>query len=47
MTVMGATTKSLDGEAFSSALEDFQILVGYILAMTGGSYLLFDYVWKD
>jgi heme exporter protein B len=47
MTVMGATTKSLDGEEFSSALGDFQILVGYILAMTGGSYLLFDYVWKD
>jgi heme exporter protein B len=47
MTVMGATTKSLDGEELSSALGDFQILVGYILAMTGGSYLLFDYVWKD
>jgi len=47
MTVMGATTKSLEGEELSSALGDFQILVGYILAMTGGSYLLFDYVWKD
>ena len=47
MTVMGATTKSLDGEELSSALGDFQILVGYILAMSGGSYLLFDYVWKD
>lgn len=47
MTVMAATTKALDGEELSSALGDFQILVGYILAMTGGSYLLFDYVWKD
>jgi heme exporter protein B len=47
MTVMGATTKALDGEEFASALGDFQILIGYILAMTGGSYLLFDYVWKD
>jgi heme exporter protein B len=47
MTVMGATTKALDGEDFTTALGDFQILVGYILAMTGGSYLLFDYVWKD
>ncbi len=47
MTVMEATTKSLDGEELSSALGDFQILFGYILAMTGGSYLLFDYVWKD
>lgn len=47
MTVMNATARSLEGEAFSEALGDFQILVGYILAMTGGSYLLFDYVWKD
>lgn len=47
MTVMEATTKSLDGQELSTALGDFQILVGYILAMTGGSYLLFDYVWKD
>ena len=47
MTVMNATTKSLDGEEFTSALPDFQILVGYFLAMTGGSYLLFEYVWKD
>lgn len=47
MTVMEATTKSLDGQELSTALGDFQILIGYILAMTGGSYLLFDYVWKD
>ena len=47
MTVMNATTKALDGEAFSTALPDFQILLGYILAMTAGSFLLFDYVWKD
>lgn len=47
MTVMAATTKSLDGEPFEAALGDFQILTGYILAMTGGSYLLFDYVWKE
>jgi heme exporter protein B len=47
MTVMNATTKALDGEEFVTALPDFQILVGYFLAMTGGSYLLFEYVWKD
>jgi heme exporter protein B len=47
MTVMNATTKALDGEEFSTALPDFQILIGYFLAMTGGSYLLFEYVWKD
>lgn len=47
ITVMNATAKSLDGEPLSAAMGDFQVLVGYILAMTGGSYLLFDYVWKD
>ena len=47
MTVMSATTKALDGEPFDTALVDFQILAGYILAMTGGSYLLFEYVWKE
>jgi heme exporter protein B len=47
MTVMSATTKALDGEPFDAALGDFQILAGYILAMTGGSYLLFEYVWKE
>lgn len=47
MTVMSATTRALDGEPFEAALGDFQILAGYILAMTGGSYLLFEYVWKE
>jgi len=47
MTVMSATTKALDGEPFDAALGDFQILLGYFLAMTAGSYLLFEYVWKD
>lgn len=47
MTVMNATARALEGEAFSEAMGDFQILVGYILAMTGGSSMLFDYVWKD
>jgi heme exporter protein B len=47
MTVMNATTKALDGEPFDAALSDLQILLGYFLAMTAGSYLLFEYVWKD
>jgi heme exporter protein B len=47
MTVMNATTKALDGEDLTTAFGDFQILIGYFLAMTGGSYLLFEYVWKD
>lgn len=47
MTVMNATTRALDGEPFSEALGDFQVLLGYFLVMIGGSYLLFDFVWKD
>lgn len=47
ITVMNATSKALEGDAFVTALADFQVLVGYILVMTGGSFLLFDYVWKD
>lgn len=47
MTVMQSTTKALDGENFSAAFGDFQILIAYVLIMIGGSYLLFDYVWKD
>lgn len=47
MTVMNATVRALDGEPFSEALGDLTILVGYCMVMTAGSYLLFDFVWKD
>ncbi len=47
MTVMRATGMSLEGEPFSEALGQFQVLVAYIMVMVAGSYLLFDYVWKD
>ncbi len=47
MTVMQSTTKALDGENFTNAFGDFQILIAYLLMMIGGSYLLFEYVWKD
>jgi heme exporter protein B len=47
MTVMNATARALEGEPLAEATGDFQVLVGYILVMTAGSYLLFDYVWKD
>lgn len=47
MTVMNATTRALAGEPFTNALGEFQVLVGYLLVMVAGSYLLFDYVWKD
>jgi heme exporter protein B len=47
MTVMKSTARALDGELFSAAFGEFQILVSYLLVMTAGSYLLFDYVWKE
>ncbi len=45
--VMKSTAGALDGEPFGEAAGDFQILISYVLVMTAGSYLLFDYVWKD
>ncbi len=47
MTTMRATTRALDGEPFGAAVEEYQVLVSYIMVITAGSYLLFDYVWKD
>ncbi|MCI0708284.1 MAG: heme exporter protein CcmB [Ignavibacteriae bacterium] len=47
MTAMRATTRALDGEPFGNAAEEYQILISYIMVITAGSYLVFDYVWKD
>jgi len=47
MTVMKSTARALDGEIVSAALGEFQILVSYVVIMIAGSYLLFDFVWKE
>jgi heme exporter protein B len=47
MTVMKSTARALDGEIVSTALGEFQILVSYVVIMIAGSYLLFDFVWKE
>jgi len=47
MTVIKSTARALDGALFTAAIGEFQILVSYLLVMTGGSYLLFDYIWKE
>lgn len=47
MSVMNATAKALDGEQFGEAAVDFLVLISYVMVITAGSYLLFDYVWKD
>jgi heme exporter protein B len=47
MTVMNATVKALDGSVISDALVDFVVLISYVMVMTAGSSLVFDFVWKD
>ena len=47
MTVMKTTSRALDGEMLSAALGEFQILISYVVIMIAGSYLLFDFVWKE
>ncbi len=47
LTVMNSTSKALTGESFVNAIEELRVLIGYLLLMVGGSYLLFEYVWKD
>jgi heme exporter protein B len=47
MTVMKSTARALDGEMFSAALGEFQIMASYLMIMVAGSYLLFDFVWKE
>jgi len=47
MTVMKSTVRALADEPFTNALGELQVLVSYVLVMTGGSFILFDYVWKD
>lgn len=47
MTVMNATSRALAGEPFVNGIGELQVLVGYLLVMVGGSYLLFEFVWKD
>ncbi len=47
MTVMKATERALAGDGLGTAWPDLQVLIGYNLIMIAGSFLLFDYVWKD
>ncbi|MBI4428846.1 MAG: heme exporter protein CcmB [Ignavibacteriales bacterium] len=47
MVGMSSTTKALEGAPLADALADFQVLAAYLMVMVAGSYLLFDYVWKE
>jgi heme exporter protein B len=47
LTVMNATRLATDGEAFSEALGEFQVLIAYTVVVITVSVILFDFVWKD
>ncbi len=47
MTVMSSTTKAIDGAEYADAMGDFMVLISYNLVMTAGSYLVFDFIWKE
>lgn len=47
LTVINGTKLAVDGASFAEALEEFQVLLSYIVVITVASYLLFDFVWKD
>ena len=47
LTVIYATRLATDGAFFDEARGAFNILISYIVAVAGVSYILFDYIWKD
>ncbi len=47
LTSINATKLSTEGAFFSEALQEFQILISFIIVMVTASLLLFDFVWKD
>ena len=47
LTAINATKLSTEGAFFKEAIQEFQVLLSYIVVMVTASYLLFDFVWKD
>jgi heme exporter protein B len=47
LIVMQSTARSLDGETFMDAAADIQMLIAYALVVIGGSFILFDSLWKE
>jgi heme exporter protein B len=47
LTVINATKMAVEGVPFSEALQEFQILISYLVVLTAISYLLFEFIWKD
>ncbi|MDD8016789.1 MAG: heme exporter protein CcmB [Bacteroidota bacterium] len=47
LTAINATRLATEGAFFVEALQEFQILISFIIVMITASIMLFDYVWKD
>jgi heme exporter protein B len=47
LTVINDTKLAVDGAPFIDALQDFQVLVSYLVVITAVSYLVFEFIWKD
>jgi heme exporter protein B len=47
LTAINATKLSTDGAFFAEAIQEFQVLISYIVVLITASIILFDFVWKD
>jgi heme exporter protein B len=47
LTAINATKLATEGAFFNEAIQEFQVLISYIVVMVTASFLLFDFVWKD
>jgi heme exporter protein B len=47
LTAINATKLSTEGAFFSEAIQEFQILISFIVVMITTSIILFDFVWKE
>jgi len=47
LTVIRATTIAMEDPAWDAAMDEYRVLVSYIVAINAASYLVFEYIWKD
>jgi len=47
LTVIRATTIAMEQEGWDAAMDEYRVLISYILAVNAASYLVFEYIWKD
>ncbi len=47
LTVINATKMASDGAPFSDAIQEFQVLVSYLVVVTAIAVIVFEFIWKD